>query len=369
MRIENVEIWRFSIPFNSVFKHARAERACSDTIIIIVSTDSGVRGYGEVLARSYVTGETNQQVFTVTAPELAECIIGKQFSSFSDLKEFYSEFLISERFSPAVYGGFELAILNALFQRNNLNVEGILGRPRGRETGACLTLGLEVPKERIRFFVMQARMTGATVVKVKVGTKNDIERVALINEMLKGEMPIRLDANGDISLERAIELLTEGFPIQSLEQPFASDDPDLEAKLVELYARTNVPIMADESLCRVAEAEAWAKSKAYQVFNIRIGKCGGLLAASQIKQIALRSQIDIVAGTMVGESGVLNSASELFLAHSEELDYVEGLGQNRSFLKVDPVDMRSVGDGGHIKTFDLSPQAIREFTIGKNLIS
>src|SRR2546430_16672685 len=66
---------------------------------------------------------------------------------------------------------------------------------------------------------------------------------------------------------------------------------ELTAKLRDLYAQTGVPLVADESVCRLDEARRWATSGGYQAFNVRVGKCGGLLASSRIMNVARTSGI------------------------------------------------------------------------------
>src|SRR5436190_2163196 len=277
MRVTGCEILRLRLPFRSAFRHAAAERSASDMILVVLEDDGGHRGFGEILARSYVTGETNEEIFAVGARE--------------------------------------------------------------------------------------ARLAGATVVKVKVGGEDDAGRLRVLNECWKGAMPLRLDANGGLTVEQAGALLDacSALPIESLEQPLAATDPDLPAKLRHLYGRTTVPLVADESVCRLSDARRWAGTGAYQFFNIRVGKCGGLLACSMIMGVARSSGIRLVGGSMVGESAVLRHASELLLLHSDDLPYVEGLRQNRSLLAFEPVE---VVVHGETTVFRLREEAWEQCFVG-----
>jgi len=58
---------------------------------------------------------------------------------------------------------------------------------------------------------------------------------------------------------------------------------------------------------------------------------------------------------MVGETGILTQASEVLLSRSTEFDYVEGLGQNRRFLTLDPVE--KIESAGPLHTFKLKDEA------------
>jgi len=341
MRVTGCEILRLRLPFRSAFRHAAAERSSSDTILVILEDDAGHRGFGEILARTYVTGESNDAIFAVAAPELGGLVIGQSFETQAALMAFLLAQLESERWQPALFGGFEAALINLFEQGALWDVSEVLGRRRMSAWGNCFTIGLEASKDQLRQRAREARLAGATVVKVKIGGEGDVARLHVLSDCWKGTMPLRLDANGSLSVNQAQSLLdaSAALPIASLEQPFAPEDPDLTVKLRDLYKRTGVPLVADESLCRLSDAQRWAESGAYQIFNIRVGKCGGLLASSRIMGVARASTIRLVAGSMVGESAVLRHASRLLLLHSEDLPYMEGLEQNHRLLTFDPVEV------------------------------
>lgn len=367
MRIKCCELLRLKTPFKQSFSHARAVRHSSDKILVLLHTREGATGFGEILARRYVSGETNDSIFKQDGPQLASEVVGHTFASLEALLSFVKKALFEEIRGTALLGGFELALLNAWAQLQPVNINRLLGPRRVSPPGHCITLGFECADDQIRRYVIQAKLSGATIIKVKVGLPNDIERLSHLNSALKGRVPIRLDANGSLSLEQAVELLVhcQRLPIQSLEQPFAADDPDLEGKLAELFRYTHVPLMADESICTQADLQRWLANRAYRIFNIRVGKCGGLIGSVFMRDAALLAGIDIVAGTMVGESGVLNHASEILLTYSEGLPYVEGLGQNKSLLSQDPVTYKENKFSPLGGRFELRADAVERQLIGR----
>ncbi len=374
MRVTGGEILRLRLPFRFAFRHAAAERSVSDTVLVVLEDEAGRRGLGEILARGYVTGESNDAIFTAGAPELGAVVVGQSFETQATLVAFLVTQLESERWQPALFGGFEAALINLFEQSAPWDFAEILGPRRVSSPRTCLTIGLEASADQLRQRARAARLARATVVKVKVGGgegESDIARLHLLNECWKGTMPLRLDANGSLSLDQAGALLDActRLPIESLEQPFAAADLDLTPKLRDLYARAAVPLVADESVCRVSDARRWAESAAYQFFNIRVGKCGGLLASSRIMGVARAGRIRVVGGSMVGESAVLRHASELLLLHSDDLPYVEGLAQNRALLAFDPVEAvcneTSASSGGRRPTavFRLKEEVRERFLV------
>ena len=62
MRFRNATIYGLRIPFVEGFTHGTKSRHASDALVVRLTTDEGVSGYGEGVARPYVTGETVDSV-------------------------------------------------------------------------------------------------------------------------------------------------------------------------------------------------------------------------------------------------------------------------------------------------------------------
>jgi L-alanine-DL-glutamate epimerase-like enolase superfamily enzyme len=182
-------------------------------------------------------------------------------------------------------------------------------------------------------------------VKVKVGREDDALRLAEIASVLK-DVPLRLDANEAWGVEEAIEKIRsfKGISIASVEQPVAAAD---WAGLREIRSGTGVPIMADESLITLGDAMNLADQGAADVFHIRLGKLGGLLGAQRVVELAQQRGIGLHLGTMVGESGILTRASEVFGRLYQGFDCFDGKGQNRLLLSEDLLaDPRQAEEAG-----------------------
>ena len=100
--------------------------------------------------------------------------------------------------------------------------------------------------------------------------------------------------------------------------------------------------MADESLRDLADAERLIESGAARIFNVRLGKNGGVWAAHRLCARAREAGIGLHLGTMVGETGVLSRASEVFGRCESGFDCLDGKGQNAFLLEVD-----ILGESGH----------------------
>ena len=58
LKFIKVGVYEIKIPFRVSYRHALADRREASSLIIEVTTEDGIVGYGEVVPRSYLTGET-----------------------------------------------------------------------------------------------------------------------------------------------------------------------------------------------------------------------------------------------------------------------------------------------------------------------
>ena len=63
-KIAQIEIFKASLPFKCAFNHSLKSRSDSESIFVKVLLDNGIAGFGESLPRVYVTGNTQDSVFT-----------------------------------------------------------------------------------------------------------------------------------------------------------------------------------------------------------------------------------------------------------------------------------------------------------------
>jgi L-alanine-DL-glutamate epimerase-like enolase superfamily enzyme len=179
-------------------------------------------------------------------------------------------------------------------------------------------------------------LRGKRLIKVKVGRADDLERLTIIADAARG--PLRLDANGAwASAEDAVRALRAmaAIPIASIEQPLPPADLEGARRIRE---ETGLAVMADESLCTLADAERLIEARAADVFNIRIGKCGGVLGALRLVERARASGLGCQLGTLVGETGLLTRAAEIFGRFVPGFDCLDGKRQNESLLQQDILD-------------------------------
>jgi muconate cycloisomerase len=153
--------------------------------------------------------------------------------------------------------------------------------------------------------------------------RDNIERVMMIRALFGDRIDIRIEANGKWSVEQALSHIEElkRFNISGVEQPVAVGDI---GGLQEIRRRTGIPVIVDESMCNLSDAEKLIEAKACDIINIKISKCGGLLKSKEIRDFAESKKIPCQVGAHVGETDILGRAGRYFAETTRNLFCFEG---------------------------------------------
>jgi L-alanine-DL-glutamate epimerase-like enolase superfamily enzyme len=336
MRVASFELHRIRIPFKSAFKHARHERTETDAVIVELRAADGRTGHGEILPRAYVTGETIDAVLARLGPAMGERLVGMSFERQEDVVRHLTQELDRAGRNLATFAGFEIALLDLAGQALGFALAEVLGGTEHPAPPGSVVIGFETETRALPRYCAVLLLRGKRLLKVKVGRADDLERLTIIAGVAKG--PLRLDANGAwASAEEAVRSLRAmaAIPIASIEQPLPPDDLEGARRVRE---ETGLAVMADESLCTLADAERLIQARAADLFNIRIGKCGGVLGARRLVERARASGLGCQLGTLVGETGILTRAAEIFGRFVPGFDCLDGKRQNESLLQQDILD-------------------------------
>lgn len=297
------------------FVHHLAARRESCSIVVRVRLADGTCGFGEALPRPYLTGETEASVLAALEGPLAALARGWTAADLpSASRELRGDAArVACAREPAAFCGLELAVLDAAGRRSGRPVTDVLG-PVVRRALAYETavVGL-LPEALYRLHLERIRQLGKRAVKIKAGSPRDVERVALARAVLGGAVEISIDANAAWSAAEAVERIRalEPFGLASVEQPVARDDV---AGLAAVRRAVPTPVMADESIATRADAERLLAAGACDLWNLRVGKCGGLLATLELARLAACHGIGTQLGVLVAETGILGAAGRLLAA-------------------------------------------------------
>ncbi|MGQ9917294.1 MAG: dipeptide epimerase [Bryobacteraceae bacterium] len=153
------------------------------------------------------------------------------------------------------------------------------------------------------------------VLKVKVGLDNDEEVMAALRSVT--DKPLRVDANeGFRSKEQAVEkiLWLEKQGVEFIEQPLpAANLEDMNW----IRKRIHIPVIADEACLHPADIPRLAPY--FDGVNVKVDKCGGLLEAKRMIEIARSLGLKVMLGCMVSSSVAITAAAHL----SPLVDYAD----------------------------------------------
>ncbi len=382
MRVVELSACQTRIPFRRAIRHATTTRAETDNVLVRCVLEDGTVGHGEGVPRDYVTGETIDSALEL----LARSDLRAQLEPCSD---FAHAVAVADRLRLAEVPGddrccqgnaarcaLELALLDAYGRHFGEPLSAVtrLAAPKhyeprpwvqysGALTGAR---GLKAP---IYAFIL--RVYGFRQVKVKVGMAgiDDVKRLKAIRRGLGRRIDLRVDANEAWSADEAVERIRALEPcgLSAVEQPV----PHAEVgRLRELRARVSVPIMLDESLCSLVDAERAVAEQACDLFNLRLSKCGGFLPSLRLAQLARRHGLGCQLGCQVGETAVLSAAGRHFAQGVSGLRYLEGSYDRHLVLEGLAREDLTFRRGGWARALtapglgvDLDPAALERVTV------
>ena len=178
---------------------------------------------------------------------------------------------------------------------------------------------------KIRLVSFGMRLYGFSQIKVKVGVagQDDVARLRGIRSGGGWKIDLRIDANEAWPAAEAAQRILElkPFGITAVEQPIKHEEANW---LPATRKQVAIPIMLDESLCGLVDAERAVAQGLCDLFNIRLSKCGGFIPSLRLVQFARRHGLGCQLGCQVGETAILSAAGRHFAASVKDLRYVEG---------------------------------------------
>ncbi|MDW8242653.1 MAG: dipeptide epimerase [Thermogemmata sp.] len=337
MRVVKLEVFHVRIPLKRRVTHASHTRKETDNLVVRCELSDGTIGFGEGVPREYVTGED----ITSSLELLRQADLERQLDR--EITDFVSGVRLAEQLQlrprteddrgilgNAARCAVELAILDAcgrafgeplgrvtevispqLYQfQPFVRYSGILANPHGWKR---------------RLYPLVYRLTGFTHVKAKVGIpgQDDVNRLRILRRWLGRQIDLRVDANEGWSAGEVIQRIRElePFGISCVEQPVPHEEISC---LAEVRSQVHTPIMLDESLCSLNDAERAIRHQWCDLFNIRLSKCGGFIPSLRLAELARHYGLGYQLGCQVGETAILSAAGRHFATSVSGLRYLEG---------------------------------------------
>ena len=329
MKINGIDVFRCNTPFKNGYHSPHIFRIQAESIIINIKFDNDISGYGEGTPRSYVTGENSESVAAVIGDHFSLLLLGREITSVNDIEKIL--YALEDECRKNNVSSYlsalcavDIALLDGLSKNLEKPLSSLLG-PIAREN---ITYTLPIPLlpiEAIREipkYLMGIKFSSIKVLMKESVTEN-MERLEFIRSIFGSSMEISIEANGKWTYQQAIDNLNKlkEFNIAAVEQPVHSSDLGGLKKIREI---TGIPVIVDESMCTLSDAEVLIDSGACDILNIKISKCGGLLKSKRIADFALSKGVRFQLGTHVGETDILNKAGQNLALVSPNIIHFEG---------------------------------------------
>lgn len=312
MRITRVRLGRISVPLRVPFKTALRSVDSVEDVVVEVHTDAGTIGYGEAPPTGVITGDTTGAIVGAVQDHIGRAILDRDVDDLEDLLQRVQQSIVHNTSAKAAV---DMALWDLYGQLHHIPVYKLLGGAR-KCIVTDITISVNPPEEMARD-ARDAIGRGYDCLKVKVGANPalDVERLSAVRRAVGDDVCIRIDANQAWRPREAVRILNamqeKGLAIEFVEQPVKAQDIDGLRYVTE---HSDVPVLADESVFSPEDAMRIMQTRAADLINIKLMKCGGLTNALKIASAAEVYGVECMIGCMLETKISVNAAVELACA-------------------------------------------------------
>ena len=315
MKIKEIDIYAIRLPLIEPFIISYHTYDDMPSIIVKLTTEDGLVGYGEAVADEHVTGETWESTYALLKHTLAPLLIGKSPQEFEIIHEMMNKAVYQ---APAAKAAIDIACYDLVGKKFGVPVYQLLGGRYHEKFPITHVLSIGDPESMAEEAAKRMK-EGYSSFKMKVGTEvmTDVKRIQAVRAKVGEDISIRVDVNqgwkNSANTITAMRQL-EQTGLDWLEQPVVADDFN---GMVEVKEKTNTPLMMDEGLRGFRDMRELIEKKAAHKVNIKLMKCGGIYPAMKLAHMAEMAGIECQIGSMVESS--IGSAAGFHVAFSKKV--------------------------------------------------
>ncbi len=263
--------------------------------LLRLETDAGITGVGEATVAPKWSGETAWGAREIIDRYLAPAVMGRAVSDIPGALAAMDQIAV---LNPFAKSAIEMAMLDAWGKAEGKPVYDLLGGAV-RDTAIPIRFSLAALAPEVTAANAARRVAwGHRTVKVKVGLDPhaDVARVRAVREAIGPDIRLTVDANGGWSVEDAVWALQEMRPLNLLlaEQPVRREDLD---GMAAVRRRVDVPVMVDEGVFTLWDAEQALKKEACDIISVYPGKNGGITLSKAIAEMAAEKGVACAVGS------------------------------------------------------------------------
>ena len=309
---------------------AAAADGSQDALLVMVESDEGLTGIGEVdSSPSVIKAIIDAPASHSVAAGLRSLLVGEDPFEVRRLWErMFRGSLYYGRRGAAIHAisGVDIALWDLLGKATGKPVSTLLGgRHRDRVRAYASTLMPDTPEE-VASVVSEHREAGFTAIKLGWGSlgqsaKRDIELVAAARAAAGPEMELMIDigkrwATVRDGVERVRAM--EEFGVAWIEEPFMPDD---YAKYRALAEAVSTPIAAGEEETTVWDFERLISAGGVEVVQPDVTRAGGISECMRIAELARGRGRRCIPHAW--STGIIKAATLQVLSAMVEAEYME----------------------------------------------
>jgi L-alanine-DL-glutamate epimerase-like enolase superfamily enzyme len=307
--ISQVEIYKLRMPLIEPFITSLAYETHVENVIVVLRTESGITGFGESSPYMPVNGESIDTCF----------IVGQYFAKLMKGKD---ALLLNEHLTAmdrliyantSIKSAFDIALHDIIGQHKQMPLYELYGGKNNKQLVTDYTVSLD-SAEKMAADALKIKNQGYPSIKVKLGDtkKKDVERIKMIRKAVGKEIPLRIDANQGWGVTEAIETLKalKEYGVEHCEEPIPKWN---FMRLRKVRKNSPILIMADESCGDAHDAERLLKLKACDMFNIKVGKAGGVYNAYEIVKLGDKAKMHMQVGAFLESRLGMTASAHLAL--------------------------------------------------------
>lgn len=292
MKIVGVDVFLLNCPVKAVFVLAGGVAATpgspSPRVLVKVTIDDGVAGWGEATPTPRWTYETAETIVSTLKKYLAPAVIGLEAWDLDGVHR------VMERAinpgvtmgSPLAKSALDVALHDALARRRGMPLCELLGRRRRTEFDLTWMITTLDPSDAERL-AREGLAAGYACFECKIGMHGEAGDLELVRRTRAavGERTLQVDANRGYRVDAAIRQAKrfEALGIALFEQPLNGLNLSGYRRLVD---STTTPIGIDETLRSLGDLLEYIRHDAAHVAVAKVQRNGGFWYSRQLCEIA-----------------------------------------------------------------------------------
>ncbi len=314
-KITDMKVHIISIPARAVHSHGSGDVAGITSVILELTTDSGITGWGEASPWPVFTGTAGGNAVALDV-HLRPHLMGQDPVQVEKHMTMADKVLVGHSEAKAA---LETALLDITGHISGLSVCELVGGQFRDDIG--MSFSVANPDFAADLDDIAAMWDdGVRIFKVKTGFAGhsfDLMRLEKLRQIYGADIDIRVDYNQGLPAYDAIRQIRDlqGFRLTFIEQPVKMHERDVMAAITRAI---DTPIMADESVFNPQQALLAAHNRIADIFSLKIMKSGGIRRALNVAAIARAAGIEVYGGCMF-ETGLAHTAGTHLMAAIPDL--------------------------------------------------